>query len=132
MRTIKFRVWNPKYKSWCGKDKGDWWLGLEYNTGKLVCIVDGNIKDAPDYLITQMFTGLLDKNGKEIYEDDFVTSESHLPEVMRVEFIEGAFCMTHSTIDDYPIDINHFYPSIGTDLVVIGNVYENPDLSSNN
>ncbi len=118
-RVIKFRAWNKPTKQML------YW-GFIYE------ILTGHGADSrnfePEHNEWMQFTGLLDKNGKEIYENDLVSSKSHLPEVMQVEFIEGAFCMTHPTIEDYPIDINHFYPSIGTDLIVIGNIYQNPDL----
>lgn len=117
MRTIKFRSWREDEKR----------MRYGVDISEVVNTENGECYNSQTKNLMQ-FTGLKDKNGLDIYEDDFVTSKSHLPEVMRVEFIEGAFCMTHPTINDYPIDINHFYPSIGTDLVVIGNIYENPEL----
>lgn len=74
------------------------------------------------------FTGLTDKNGVEVYEYDIIESDCHNPSNMVVKFIEGGFCMCE--IDNtnkesfYPIDINHFYPSIGCTFKVIGNVYD--------
>lgn len=136
-REIKFRVYNTHwemmvlpediyYIKFNGENNEA--TDIAFNITTTDGVRNNEIWEDTEDLVFMQFTGLHDKNGKEIYEDDLVTSRSHLPDVMQVEFIEGAFCMTHPTINDYPIDINHFYPSIGTDLVVIGNIYESPEL----
>ena len=136
-REIKFRVCNTDWKMmvlpediYYIKFQGEKSEATDvaFNITTTDGMRNNNIWENPEDIVFMQYTGLKDKNGKEIYENDFVKSKSHLPEVMQVEFIEGAFCMTHPTIEDYPIDINHFYPSIGTDLVVVGNIYESPDL----
>lgn len=73
------------------------------------------------------YTGLKDIVGKEIYEGDIVHSDDHQPPRYAIEFIEGGFCATHELIKGYPIDINHFYPSVGCAIKVIGNIHDNPE-----
>jgi uncharacterized phage protein (TIGR01671 family) len=72
--------------------------------------------DVATSLQIMQFTGLKDKNGKEIYEGDIVMlNGSKVPKVM--EFRKGSFCLD--------------YIYFGTEayrMEVIGNIYENPEL----
>ena len=78
-------------------------------------------KVAPDTV--GQFTGLCDKNGKKIFEDDVVryndTFDSDYvkyDEKQKVEFIDGCF---------YPISEEWCQ-----DIKVIGNIHDNPELLS--
>jgi len=113
-RTIEFRAWD----------------GTKMYSSAIVAGVSWDmIRDIPlkDDVIMQ-FTGLHDRNGKKIFEGDVVRSKSHSPETYVIEFIEGGFCATNPAIEGYPIDINHFYPSTGCDIEVLGNIFETPNL----
>lgn len=78
--------------------------------------------------IPLQFTGLHDKNGKEIYDSDLVKIED---EVYRV--VWGYFedcCVSGET---WILEGIGYQPTVqwrADDLVVIGNIYENPDLIS--
>ena len=122
MRRFVFRAWNNKKKEWQHKEPCDI-LGEMILLGGWMSGV--SIRDLNDIIVMQ-FTGLKDKNGKEVYEGDFIKSEIHNPSIFQVEFIEGGFCCTYK--DSYPIDINHFYPSVGCQIEVIGNIFDNPEL----
>ncbi len=65
------------------------------------------------------FTGLHDKNGKEIWEGDII----HMPayETQEVLFKQGMFCIEE---DGSWFPISQFYST----TEVIGNIYENPEL----
>lgn len=73
------------------------------------------------YKIMQ-YTGLHDKNGKEIYEGDIVKANFFNKEITgKIEFAFGAFFVTGSAVSD-----NQMF--IFSDYEVIGNIYENPEL----
>lgn len=101
-REIKFRVWDTKLSlmlDWESiKDTQVFWDALEG--------VDAEI---------MQFTGLLDKNGKEVYEGDFVRGAW----VSEIVFEDGRFKMKDN---EELLEICVEY------LEVIGNIYENGDL----
>jgi len=63
----------------------------------------------------EQWTGLIDIEGKKVYENQTINAPSYNPSRMKLKFIEGGFCAVPLKDDNsfYPIDINHFYPSIG-------------------
>jgi len=119
MREIKFRAWDINEKCFEIIESLYWFEENGVRTS------DGN-GHSSKYIIEQ-FTGLHDRNGKEIYEGDVVTSDIHVPQNMEVRFAEGGFCAWWGD-DDLLIDMAHFYNSRGCCIEVIGNIHENPEL----
>lgn len=70
----------------------------------------------------EQYTGLKDKNGKEIYEGDIVKARYFGKKVIgEIEFVMGTFAITNSAVSD-----NQMF--IFEDKEVIGNIHDNPEL----
>ena len=111
MRIIKFRAWNSETKQF----ELPLYRGVE----------NFNINNVfrGETLIYQQFTGLHDKNEKEIYEGDVISEDSKYGRFPpRVVAWEQAKCRFASLINGL------FYPINRKKDFVIGNIYENPDL----
>lgn len=129
MRTIKFRAWD-KDRQYMSTD--DYWLkGVMGNNNCTTSECRG--------LIIMQFTGLLDKNGKEIYEGDIL---SHFDKTYMVKWDERMAAFQSENPKD-SVDADFFnwgnVPSLETNGVfgkqgnceVIGNIYQNPELLNN-
>jgi uncharacterized phage protein (TIGR01671 family) len=119
MREIKFRVWNIKNKKWIDS----WWLQFgSYNRliTDIGCYINLS-EHSHDYII-QQYTGLKDKNCKEIYEGDivkFIQWPNQSP--LQIVFKDGVF-----TYDNTFYDFDGLlYPN---ECEIIGNIFETPDL----
>lgn len=117
MREIKFRAWvTPECRRGYKMNQMlDWkfvWLEMQWD-GKF-----NNLFFEGKTIIPMQFTGLLDKRGTEIFEGDIVVDR--FGKKSEVYWNGGAFMLKEST----PIFLNQFY-----DIEVIGNIYENKNLS---
>ena len=121
-REIKFRAWDEKRQLMIGSDypdnwadeKDEWWAD---NDAICLTAIESAVKN-PNLEVMQ-YTGLKDKNGKEIYESDYVKWSGKIYEIKWYEKIAG-FIMENNGIERLDIEFNS---------EVIGNIYENPNLT---
>ncbi len=128
MKPIKYKAWHKEEKKMYEVMMIDF-LGKRLMLGgteKRQITKQAKLED----VVMLEFTGLKDKNGVDIFEGDLVKSESHEPSVYDIKFIEGGFCATHPNLEGYPTDINHFYPSTGCEIQIVGDIFNNQELIS--
>lgn len=113
--------------------KGDWVEGHYYedlHQGEW-CSWIQECNDITHYKVDKntvgQFTGLLDKNGKEIYEGDIVHLDSWKPNAMQIKFIEAAFCLADEN-GEYLGDIHYIQHAQVNQCTVLGNIHDNPEL----
>ena len=129
-RELKFRAWDNSLKKFKYPELWD-------------STMPRNWKDWYDL---QQFTGLKDKNGKDIYEkdvckilytdwisksnDDPRTIEQYMDDIAKIGVIEysqdGFYFVTKDRYGDD--NYSHIFPGTHGFIKVIGNIYENPEL----
>jgi uncharacterized phage protein (TIGR01671 family) len=142
MREIKFRAWDKIGKimiDWpvnvYTDEEGPWWSADHIGeTGNTIASFDGKTG------VLMQFTGLFDKNGKEIYEGDIFnykydkraegggyiagTYGYHPENAQVVEYRNGCFMVGHESLYDFVA----FSKLPGHGKEVIGDIYSNPEL----
>ena len=130
MREIKFRAWHKK-PCYDNKESIDFKkCGMTY--WSLGSGLD-NSWFFKNSLAIMQYTGLKDKNGKEIYEGDIITAHHEPTDRVgemryKVEFMEGTFVVDFSsTKDKYYIYLNESLR--GDNMEIIGNKWENTTIT---
>jgi len=121
----KFRAWHKKYERWIDKKT------LKVRDDGIIFINNFPTYKIQENVILMQSTGLKDKNDKEIFEGDVVENEAMKDFVI---FIDGVFTLNHAKEDKFAV--RQPLASFGsinlhntlTDMEVIGNIHENPEL----
>ena len=125
MREIKFRAWDELDKKMSFWTLNDLIINFGYS----------ELTEKPNVLNDEFmqYTGLKDKNGKEIYEGDIIQFKRNNEEFRRKEiqwinhYGQWNFPNLNNNESNYKKDITP-KDILDSSWEVIGNIYENPEL----
>jgi uncharacterized phage protein (TIGR01671 family) len=116
VRTIKFRAWDTEQKLMFSNEEMHY---KDEDNSVFALITDPEFNGG--YYEFMQYTGLQDKNGKEIYESDLLKDEENF--IWEVFYENGGFNVRCSDL----MAEETLYETCRYDEVV-GNIYSNPNL----
>lgn len=121
-REIKFRVWDTELKEMieAGKVRISGTGIIDLDNGK-----DWTEDVDAERFIVMQYTGLKDKNGKEIYEGDILQLKQAKKSIFVVEYEEQSFIAYCKNKVNNNEDALHY---VSDALQIVGNIYEHPHL----
>ena len=114
MREIKFRAWDPVKKAMFIPE----YIDCEFGEIGFTQHYEEGIFPYQNNPTVMQYTGLKDKNGREIYEGDILQSKSGIVGPVVWDDLSACFGWMHPELIAIDMDEGE----------VIGNIYENPEL----
>jgi hypothetical protein len=111
MREFKFRFWDKSEKRWSEGVFDHLQIGSVFEFNE-------NVKEGYEI---QQYTGIKDKNGKEIYEGDILSYRDEPQQLTVVRW-------TEESMDNHPGWVITDWWTQGGPCEIVGNIFENPEL----
>lgn len=119
---------SPKFRAWDSAKKEmfkDTFAITE--SGQVVVVEQESVVCPPDYvfvnhLVIMQSTGVLDKNGKEIYEGDIVSIDTDEFDLLFVKYEAGIYWLMDD--EECVEHLSDYYKYVS----IVGNIYENQQL----
>jgi len=122
MREIKFRFWGLLEKSWLIDGRTETSIyDFAFKNGMNWNFITK--KEALERVVVVQYTGLKDKNGKEIYEGDVLKHDSH-KYLFEIKWYPNDAAWRFHRDDKGGMGM----AGINESWEIIGNIYENPEL----
>ncbi|EJV42126.1 hypothetical protein IEK_05792 [Bacillus toyonensis] len=133
MREIKFRAWDEVEDKMIPFNK--LWLEMEdgYGGVREFDSSTGKYEECTSEFVLMQYTGIKDKNGKEIYEGDVLDLSLDENSVIRCEIVyeSPSFCRKWHNKNTIRLRQREIEPMAWNTHIlyeIIGNIYENPEL----
>jgi len=138
MREIKFRARSIHNSAWCYG-----YFCKDYNDTSYITTIDGVETTIVDPYTLGQFTGLTDKNGKEVFEGDtckvifYNHIEKNTEMIMNIVSVDGGFALIKDVaiqkdelIEDDRTFVPLYYSQRPNSIEIIGNIHENTELTN--
>lgn len=127
--TPKFRAWDKK----CNEMFKDTFAITE--SGQVIIVEQESVFDTPDYvftddLIIMQSTGLKDKNGIEVFENDVIRDSDGFEGIVQYDESYGMYGIAYLPTKSNGIDttFEELKDKYRNKFEVVGNIYKNPEL----